>query len=210
MRLGVSELDAWRYYRASEEASLDDLLARLRRETPPTEPMMAGSALHKALEHANGEADVLEADGYRFHFQADCELYMPAIRELKGELEMDTPAGPITLVGVVDAIAGEVQDHKLSARFDAERYSDSYQWRCYLRMFNAKRFVYNVFVGKPERPKVYTIYEFHKLPLYAYPEMHQDVQREVEQFAQFVWTYLPERRLDLLSKIAANSIGTQA
>lgn len=192
-RISVTDLEAWRYYIASEDASLEDLLARLRRETPPTAAMIAGRAFHAALETmGESESQFVEADGIQFHFKTDCELALPRVREMKGELEMQTSVGSVNLVGVVDGLNGmEVQDHKLTARWDAERYAESYQWRCYLTMFSGTRFVYNVFVGKEVKPNVYEIYDFHRLPLYAYPSMAPDVNREVDRFAQFLDRYLP-------------------
>lgn len=208
MRISVTSLDAYRYYRDNEDASLDDLLARLRRELPPTEAMMAGSALHAALEHAQADAEVLQADGYTFRFVADCELPLPAVRELKGEIEMQTSIGPVTLVGIVDAIGSEIQDHKFTARFDAERYADSFQWRCYLHMFGAHRFVYNVFEGREVKPMSYDIHAFHRLPLFSYPGMREEVQREIDEFARFLDRHMKEPAI--LATVDANALCTQA
>lgn len=188
MRLSVTGLEAYRYYCDSEEASLEALLAQLRKETPPTPAMLAGSALHKALENLKPSGDVfsLEQDGHKFKFTGECNVCLPDVRELKGEMTLQTSAGPVTLVGVVDGMNGtEVFDHKLTARFDAERYADSYQWRCYLVMFGGQKFTYNAFVGKEEEPNEWVIYDFHPLSFYAYPEMRDEVQREVDGFAQF-------------------------
>ena len=37
LRVSASDLDAFRYFMNNEEAELSDLLAQLRRETPPTQ-----------------------------------------------------------------------------------------------------------------------------------------------------------------------------
>lgn len=202
MRLSVTQVDAYRYYRDHEDASLDDLLATLRRETVPTRPMLAGSALHKALETVTADTDTLQADGFTFTFAEDCALPMPATRELKGELEIETRAGPVTLVGVVDTIGVETCDHKLTARWDAEKYLDSYQWRCYLLMFGGARFTYNVFVGNEVEPGRWLITEFHRLPVYAYIGMRDDVLREVGELAAFAAKHVPGS--SLLEKLVAS------
>lgn len=200
MRLSVTEIDSWRYYKANEDVTLDDLLARLRKEAPPTTAMLAGSAWHKALElmewdEEAADAEVISVDGFTFRIAADIELNLPEVTELKGEMELDTPSGPVTLVGVVDGIdAHGIRDYKLSGRFDAERYMDSFQWRCYLLMFDAQRFAYEVFTAREDdRSGEWLITAYDQLPFYAYPGLADDVQREVEAFAAFVAEYLPER-----------------
>lgn len=196
LRCSVTELDAYRRYRLDEGAALDELLRQLRREEPPSRAMLAGKALHHILEHAEAGQDLetAEHDGFKFRFELDCALPMPAVRELKGETILPTSVGPVVLVGVVDGLHGAVRDYKLTARFDAERYFASYQWRCYLAMFNAREFQYDVFVGadKEERGEI-AVTEYHPLRLFAYTTMRDDVLREVEEFARFAVRYLPER-----------------
>lgn len=195
MRISVTDLDGWRYFRASEDMTVEDFLRRLRREEPPTPAMRAGRALHKLLEHAQeGEVTLAEQDGFRFNFQADCNVPLMPIRELKGEMIIPTPVGPVTLVGVVDGIDRAVYDHKLTERFDAERYADSYQWRCYLAMFVAHKFTYNVFEGRHD-PKLdeWVIYGFQQVSFYSYPTIAQDVRQEVSDLACFIAENLPER-----------------
>lgn len=196
MRLSVTHLDAYRYYRASEDMTLEQLVARLRGEEPPSPAALAGRAFHKLLEHAADNVDLerSEVDGWVFRFWLDGELSLPPIRELKGELELSTPHGPVTLVGRVDGLHGlTVHDYKLTERFDAERYADSYQWRAYLAMFGAQRFVYDVFQGRYEHGNEVLIYDYHRLGFAAYPGMLEDVRREVCGLAEIVARHVPER-----------------
>lgn len=194
MRISVTDLESYRYYRDSDEMALEDFLRRMRREEPPTEQMMAGRALHSILEDAKpGSVDAAKRDGFDFLFDAECHVPLTPIRELKGEMEIQTPIGLVTLVGVVDGLEAGIADHKLTARFDAERYGDSYQWRCYLVMFGGHQFIYNVFVGREVEPRVWAITEFHRFPVYAYPEMRDDVEREVGEFAAFLAKAMPEK-----------------
>lgn len=196
MRMSVTDLDAFRYYRAAEDADLDSLLRRLRKQEPPSRAMMAGRALHTILENAEPGVtlDIVEQDGFRFRFSLDLALRLPAVRELKGDVVIQTAQGPVTLVGVVDGLDGAVRDYKLTSRFDAERYAESYQWRCYLSMFKARRFVYDVFVAfDNEQADEIIVSEYHPLTFYAYPAMDADVHREVEAFVAFASKHLPER-----------------
>jgi hypothetical protein len=195
MRLSVTELDAYRRYCDDEGFTLEALLRQLRREEPPTEAMRAGRALHHILEHAKPgqELEDVEHDGFRFIFELDCAMPLPRVRELKGETLLPTAIGPATLVGVVDGLDCGVRDYKLTARLDAERYADSYQWRCYLMMFAASMFQYDAFVGGPNAAGWYVITEYHPIRFYAYPGMQEDVLREVSEFADFASRHLPER-----------------
>lgn len=198
IRLSVSDLDQYLYWRETEEQPLAVLIERLTYKQEETEQMRAGKAFHKVLEHAS-ESELLECrrDGFQFCFQLDSELAVPAIRELKGEIVINTPSGPVTLVGKVDAMeALEVTDYKLTERFDAERYADSYQWRSYLLMFGARTFIYEAFQYRWDQrsasPRL-IIYEHHSMRFHAYPAMRADVEHAVAGLAEIVAKHVPEK-----------------
>lgn len=197
LRTSASDIDALRYFLANEEADLEDLLASLRRQTPPTESMLAGTALHAALEQCQtGEHPKLSANGYTFDLSFDGDLELPDIRELKASRDYEIDGCLVTLVGMVDALHGRrIDDHKFTSRFDAERFMGSYQWRVYLDIFDADEFRWNIFEGRPDNtnPKHYTIYAMHKLRMHRYPGMGDDVRREVGRFVEFAKRHLPER-----------------
>ena len=195
MRISVSDLGTFQRYRDNDYMSLEECIAQLKRQLPPSPAMEAGSALHSALEGATygTETTCLQWGEYKFFIQCDIDLEVPDVRELKGEVEMETPSGPVTLVGVVDSIGFDICDYKLTGRWDAERLADSYQWRCYLHMFNRMMFTYKVFVGEEVKPYEWAIKEYHELPVFRYPGMDQDIQREVEQCAAFFDRYVVKR-----------------
>lgn len=195
IRLSVTDLDSYLYWKGSEDMEFEALLTRLRGQEPPNASMLAGRAFHTLLENASegGEFFAAEQDGIRFDFAIEQEIALPVIRELKAEHVMQTPSGPVTLVGKVDGLQGiTVNDYKLTERFDAERYADSYQWRSYLWMFGAKRFVYDIFVCRYDTDRVY-VFDYHRLPLCAYPGMAEDVQREVCGLAEIVAKHVPQK-----------------
>lgn len=194
IRLSVTDLDSYLYWRGSEEMDFEALLTRLRGEEPPGANMLAGRAFHKLLETADDcELFASTVDGIRFDFGIEQEIALPQIRELKAEKLFQTPSGPVTLVGKVDGLHGTtVTDYKLTERFEAERYADSYQWRSYLTMFGAARFVYDVFVCRYDDDRVY-VYDYHRFPLYAYPDMAEHVQREVCGLAEIVAKHVPSK-----------------
>lgn len=193
IRLSVTDLDGFLYWRESEQ-DLSALVSRLRGQVEPTPQMLAGRAFHKLFETAEpGEILTHEVDGFRFDFAIDSAIALPSIRELKGEVVFDTPAGPVTLVGKVDAMNGTtIIDYKLTERFDAERYADSYQWRAYLTMFGGQVFHYETFVCRYDGPRV-TVYDNHPIRFYAYPSMRDDVRRLVGELAEIVVKHVPEK-----------------
>ena len=194
IRLSVTDLDNYRYWRENEDQELDVLLMRLRGEEPPGQNMLASRVFHKLLEKTDECAlDKITIGEFTFVFALDQDVTLPALRELKGEKLFDTPAGPVTLVGKVDGLHGQtVNDWKLTEKFEAERYADSFQWRSYLAMFGATRFVYDVFQCRYDGDRV-TIYDYHRLPLNAYPGMLEDVRREVCGLAEIVAKYVPQK-----------------
>lgn len=199
MRISVSDLDVYRKYMdEDEDISLADVLAQLRREAPRPWYMDAGNAFHKILERSHvGEVTRAEIDGYRFRFALDARIALPEIREMKGELVVQTSVGPVTLVGKVDGFDHAVHDYKLTGYFNPEKYLWSYQWRCYLLMFSAWKFAYDVFTYKEGDSdggaRELIVNDYHELALYSYPAMEADVLRAVDEFARFVAQYMPEK-----------------
>jgi hypothetical protein len=197
IRLSVSDLETYRYWAAREDSTIEELVAELSGVAEPSHQMLASRAFHKALEElAVTDVHVLEQDGYRFDFQIEGELFVPAIRELKAEKPWMTPSGPVTLVGKVDALHGRtVRDYKLSERFEAERYTDSYQWRAYLAMFNCRRFVYDVFQCRYDTrdPTRVVIFDLHHFPLDAYPDMLVDLDCVIDELAEIVVKHVPQK-----------------
>lgn len=185
IRIRASDLDSWLYYQKNEDMTAEELLKRLRREEPPTSKMLAGTALHSLIEAAkpDEEIHVGESQGHTFRFADGIELPYMAARELRAKLLI---AEGMVLVGVADGFDGSVREYKLTERFDAEHYMESYQWRAYAVMFGANKIVYDVFVGREDKPRVWTIFEVQRLPLYAYPGIERDVRRVARELGGFM------------------------
>ena len=192
LRVSASDLDAFRRFKASEDIHLADLLAQLRRELPPTPAMLAGTALHKALELASfGEFEALEANGHRFLFADDVEIALPDIREMKVTADRQIGDVLVTLVGMVDAVHGRsVTDHKFTARFDPERFLNSYQWRVYLDLFDADHFEWIVYEAKEVDDLTFLVTDIHRLSAHRYPTMAADIDRELYAFVDFAKAHL--------------------
>lgn len=202
IRISVSDLETYRYWKASDDSTVEGLISRLTKQDPPTPQMEAGRAFAKLVEHASERALFEEEqDGWTFFFHFDAEITWPHVRELKTEMVIQTPVGPATLVVVCDAMDGRVHDAKLTESIDVERYLDSLQWRAYLAMFGAKEFVYHLFKAKYEREPGRTdeggtyhkgavrkgpvmIEGYEAVRFFAYPKMREDVERAVCELAE--------------------------
>lgn len=184
----VSNIETFRYWRDAEDQSVEDLIERLT-SFQPTEPMLAGTAFHKALEDAKpGDYDRLHANGYTF-ILPDGELYLPPIRELRGF----GTYGPLTVTGCVDVLAGKrIEDHKTTGRFDAERYLAGCQWKFYLDLFDADVFRWNVFEIREVEPRVYDVADMQTLEAYRYPGLHADCERLAADFHEVMAKVLPD------------------
>ena len=196
MRISVTDLDQLSYYRGSE-MGLSDLLARLRREDPPSPEMAAGTAFHHVLEHAQvGDAlDEFEHDGVRFAFMCDEEITLPPVRELFGSKVYRVDGFDVELRGKVDGLDGKmVWDHKLTNRFDVDRYANAWQWRAYLSIFECDHFRYSLFIrGKARGDGPIPIKEFHAVDFYRYPAMDSDLAGAIREFVNFARVHLPEK-----------------
>lgn len=198
MRLAVTELDAWRWHRDKPDAVHEDMVSRLRYRSTATPRMMAGRAFHTALEYADyGDHDHLEADGYLFLLDPgfSCTLELTPTRELLATKTYLVDGQQVTLVGKVDGIFGRrVDDHKFSAGFPADRLLEGYQWRCYLDIFEAETFRWNVFSGREgEARDTYVITAFNRLEARRYAGMSEDVRDQLAGLVRFVRAYVPER-----------------
>src|SRR3569833_939624 len=184
IRVSATEIDTLRRFYDEDDADLADLIRQLRHLMPSNEAKEDGTALHKALEHADaGDHKGFEADGFIFSFMTDAEIDLPSIREMKATRDYMFDDVRVTLVGKVDAIHGRrIDDHKFSARFDPDRYFDSYQWRAYLELFDADVFVWNIFEAIESAPKNYLIRNVHKLTERRYPGLADDLERELRAF----------------------------
>jgi hypothetical protein len=195
LRVSATDVDQLRYYRTADEMELADLIARLKHLMPSSEAMEAGTALHKAIELAQpGEHTGFTQDGFTFSFETDAVIDLPVIREMKATTEFLIDDVMVTLVGKVDAIHGKrIDDHKFTAKFDADRYLDSFQWRFYLHLFGADEFNWNIFEAIESAPRNYLIRNVHKLTMHRYPGLLEDVERELREFVLFARDHLPER-----------------
>lgn len=191
----VSSLETFRRWRNWQplhdddvEPTVEDLVQRLT-VSEPTPAMLAGTALHAALEVVEpGEYESFFVLDHTFHMTGGI-LALPAIREMRAYRKY----GDLTVTGQVDALNGLIViDHKTTKRFDAEGYLGGYQWRFYLDLFGANVFQWNVFEIKDDGEGVYRVGEPHALAAYRYPGMRSDCEELASAYLAFAREYLPD------------------
>lgn len=190
----VSNVETFRRWRSDEDATTEDLIARLT-SFEPTEAMQAGTAFHKCMEFAKpGQCDAMSANGYTFIFN-DAEIALPSVRELR----CYSTYGPLTVTGQVDALYGKrVEDHKTTAYFTGDKYLEGCQWKFYLDIFGADVFRWNVFEIKPTKEeKTYTVGAPHLLEQTRYPGLHADCMKLASDFYDFAAIWMPRHNPNL-------------
>jgi hypothetical protein len=187
----VSHISAYARWKAQEDADLDWLLASILTDKP-TEAMLKGTAFHKFLEHAQAGSETQQTtiDGYTFAFVGEFDLYLPTMREQR----RNTDYGGIIVSGQCDAFEGStIYDHKSTERFDAENYLESWQWRFYLDIFNADRFIWNVWeMNELVEPMSYGVNKLHELTQYRYPTLHADCVAMAQEYRDFAEKHIPQ------------------
>lgn len=188
----VSHIAAFKRWKEDEESSVDWLINSIL-SNEETEAMAKGTAFHKFMEHAvtGQEIDHCTVDGYTFSFTGDFQVYLPPMRELRRNKDY----GGIIVSGQCDGLIGKtIIDHKSTERFDAEKYLTGAQWMFYLDIFNADRFVWNVWeMNELKEPKSYGVHHLHPLTQYRYPSLHADCVAMAQEYRDFALKYLPQQ-----------------
>ena len=194
MRVSITELDQLIWFRKLESMTKEDLIARLRRETPPNRAMAMGTAWHAVLkEPPKDEILMISQGGFTFIVEAEASITLPQVCEIRAQKTYIVDGLPVTLTGRCDGISGNiVYDHKLTSRPDPEKYFDSFQWRAYLDIFRADTFRYVLWHALDKSDSI-IIRDFSEFPVYRYPTMHDDLMVGLHEFVHFARQYLPER-----------------
>lgn len=187
----VSHVSAYSRWKQDEDADISWLLASILTDQP-NEAMLKGTAFHKFLEHAQAGSvtDQTTVDGYTFAFTGEFDLYLPTMREHRREADY----GGIIVSGQCDAVeGGTIYDHKSTERFDAEKYLESWQWKFYLDIFGANRFIWNVWeMNELKEPKSYGVHHLHQLAQYRYPGLSTDCSDMAHEYMEFALKHFPE------------------
>ena len=210
-RISVTSLEKFRRFvaGASPFDTEESLLDTLSGEFKGNEYTFIGTAFHNIVEQGEA-AYTFGADGirsmvdgtevimsYEQAFTALRYRYrMPeAIYEVPVGKDYLTAAFPIHVTGRADVILGnDVRDIKTKySAPKAEEYMESCQWRFYLEMFNADRFVFDVFEFRGyDKSKHGTdvrgleLRPFDPIECIRYTTMQEDNQKLVSDFCDYI------------------------
>ena len=190
-RISVTHLDSYQYY-LDTDMSEQELYERLYGAYQPNLAMQAGTALHKLLEDCSDTLDSKCGD-FEFVFDSgiDGEIITgePCEREVKHVWQ---GVQGVDLVGIIDVDAPfMVIDHKLTSRYDPERYFNSWQWRAYLTMLGKDKFRYQVFECSDIKPgEPITIKDYHTLDMHSYEGMQNEVVGLVGELSELINKWL--------------------
>lgn len=201
MTVRVSHLNDFKRWKEDEDLGVGWLIDRLTKGQE-SEAMAKGTALHKALELAcEYDYDEIEQDGYTFHFTADMEIELPAIREQRRYKDY----GGIVVSGQADGVSGHLLiDYKTTETFDAERYLSGVQHNFYMDIFGCTCFRWYIFeCRETDTPKHYCVNALHKLEQYPYLGMERDCRELAQDFKRFLEVHLPNWQPEILKEKAA-------
>lgn len=191
----VTDLDQILWYHRIESMTTEELVSRLRRETPPKPHMLAGSAWHRVLEHHQGgvlEGKVSEGN-FTFDVRAEATVELPQVVELRGYEVFRVDGLDVVLAGRLDGLSGHsLIDYKLTSKLDPESYYDSSQWRAYLSIFGCRDFQYVLF-KKYQKLFHVRIDEVFPFTLHRYVGMVDDLRRAIREYLEFCREYVPEK-----------------
>jgi len=191
MKISVSTLDSFQYY-LDNDKSQDDFIQELitRRES---RPMNIGIAFENILQQPENYFlyTHYEYKGIRFETEQinACLDYINSFKatwQVKMTKEYDTDYGLVTLSGKTDILHGLIiEDIKTTANYSYDKYANSWQWRCYLDMFDIDNFVYYIAEIKDGDEMVF-IKDTHIIKLSGYDNMNNDIRTILNKFVQFI------------------------
>ena len=208
MRVTVSDVDAFRYWKSNDWMTEEMLHERLYRKAEPPIVVLLGRAVHKVLENTRSPYLVgvheVEQDGYDFTLdfsRIDLAVTrgpkeVPTVRAYEfGDYEVE-------LSGRVDAVDYDtVIDYKTMGKPPKyafhEYFHEYFQWRAYLDMLGLDKFIYAILIVDNRRSKkeegLYVFREAHNdIDFYSYPHLHDDVRRQIREFINYIGLKHPQ------------------
>jgi len=198
LRISATLLDSFRLLKEADFMTPDEFDARIRRDPiEPSRAMQLGTAFHAIAEglawKGIGESneEVYEHDGFLFDAESSDEALkhlVGGVSEAKQEVVINSPFGPIAIVGKADYLRGVTADEikTKDKEFDLMNYADAWQWRTYCRVFGVQRVIYHLCrLEQDEETGVWLVRSHEMLPLYAYPGVNADVEAAALDLAKY-------------------------
>ena len=179
IRVHPSSLDGFQYYLESN-LSTKDFIFRLCRMDKKSDWAHAGNALHKYIEHGGKVNPVVLQDGRSWSIVSqmgkNIEIPRPQISEFRIEKPMNIHGHDVMISGIVDGLVGNrLLEWKGVKRMNLIRFSESWQWRCYLATdARLKRVDYHVFLMSIKGRQL-CIREHRRLVVQEYKNMENEL-----------------------------------
>lgn len=197
--LSPSKIDGYIQYQSGlnykrEEYTTEAFIDKLLKLEPQSSRHKAdaGNVCHSLIERAKFttlEGDYLVDNWLITSPKHDIELSYPDCREQWLRLKIEG----IEILGKVDGInSTSIHDLKFTSKVDFEKYINSYQWKMYLLGSGLNKMVYDVFEVKVhDTLNQVEIKDYHKLELYRYSAMEQEVINVLHEYVDLLYALEP-------------------
>lgn len=198
MRISATTLESYRLFMDPDQEwfAEEDLVASIRGEFRGNHKVRLGSAFGRVLEDP---AKYAVPGGYRVgvgpeSFDLGDDVMGPALALIDRantvfEAKATKAYGAHTVVVRGDQLVGAelVETKTTLSGFVFEKYSESYQWRFMLDIFDVPRVTYRVFcLDESEANGVISLKSVENFCLFRYPNMGADCGAMVHDFADYV------------------------
>lgn len=196
MRISATQLESFRLFMTPDQEwmSEDDLIASIRGQFVPNHKVNLGLAFGQVLEDPDR---YLVPGGFRafvngegFEFGRDVMDPCLELIDRRGVFEAKAVKsyGPHDVASKADhLLGGHLSEFKTTlSSFDFDKYAHSCQWRFMADAMQPTRITYRVFCLSEAPNGVIGLRSIECFDLYPYKAMHQDCQRLVREFAQYV------------------------
>lgn len=193
MRVSVTTLESYRLYLEADWMAEESLQQSIKGVFVATPEMILGRNLHSVLEdHDQYEQPdgsyLCKESRFSSELIRDCLVHVePGVFEVKFTKDYTVGGRQIQVVGKVDELVGlRVVENKIRVgSFEAERYTESFQPRFYLDILQAQSVTFKVFILGESQEGLF-LKSCEKLTVYPYPDLHDDCQRLVTRFVDYV------------------------
>jgi len=192
MRISVTTLDSYHKYLTEDWLSESDLVATIRKESPPSAAMLIGRAFDSILCDPTRYRvpGGYTCEGYSFDDDAMALAFATVDPRVVWQVKSTKAWGPDTVVAKADGVLGNrlIENKTTLHGFDFAHYERSYQWRYYLDIFEAAQIDYHVFLLNDHQNGIVEVRDVESFTLYPYPALHADCTQLLDQFRDFIHT----------------------
>jgi len=198
IRISTTQIESYRRIVQTDYGSEEELIAQIMgKPFAPSHAMQAGSAWHFMLEHSDTYNVVNNLVFRQDDVDKAIEFIGPGVWEVKATKTYDLPGQPVTVVAQADHVHGKViTDNKLSlSGLDLKRYEPSLQWRLYLDIHQAYKFIYNRWYFTEPQECSFVLKEVMSSSFSPYPGLERDCRHWIADFlgwaaSKNLWSYL--------------------